>query len=102
MDLEWIVSVTSGVVLEIDEPYLLQYFASLREVIKAMADAAIRRSSGSPPPDPPRVGHALAASVGVSASRLAGDMLVAIPEPEILQANVEEKTLRVALHPVPG
>ena len=38
-----------GDVLQIDEPYLLQCFAALREVIAAMADAAIRRSTGTPP-----------------------------------------------------
>ncbi len=41
-----------GDVLQIDEPYLLQCFTLLREVISAMAEAAIRRSSGPPLPDP--------------------------------------------------
>jgi hypothetical protein len=35
--------------VEIDEPYLLDRFTLLRNVIEAMADAAIRRASGSSP-----------------------------------------------------
>jgi len=38
-----------GDLLQIDEPYLLQCFAALQEVIATMADAAIRRSTGTPP-----------------------------------------------------
>lgn len=39
-----------GDVIEIDEPYLLRCFALLREVVEAMAEAAIRRSSGRSSP----------------------------------------------------
>jgi hypothetical protein len=38
-----------GKTIEIDEPYLLDRFKLLRGVIEAMADAAIRRTSGSSP-----------------------------------------------------
>jgi hypothetical protein len=37
----------AGETVEIDEPYLLGRFTLLRNVIEAMADAAIRRASGS-------------------------------------------------------
>ncbi|MGP0064121.1 MAG: hypothetical protein ACLQGP_11050 [Isosphaeraceae bacterium] len=37
---------TLGDYVQIDEPYLLQCFALLREVVETMADAAIRRSAG--------------------------------------------------------
>jgi hypothetical protein len=36
-----------GDVVQIDEPYLMQCLALMRDVVEAMADAAIRRSSGS-------------------------------------------------------
>ena len=39
-----------GATIQIDEPYLLNSFALLREVIEAMAAAAIRRSSGPSSP----------------------------------------------------
>jgi hypothetical protein len=38
-----------GATIQIDEPYLLNCFALLREVLETMAAAAIRRSSGSSP-----------------------------------------------------
>jgi hypothetical protein len=38
-----------GATIQIDEPYLLNCFALLREVFETMAAAAIRRSSGSSP-----------------------------------------------------
>jgi hypothetical protein len=37
-----------GEIVQIEEPYLIDCFALLRTVITSMADAAIRRSSGSP------------------------------------------------------
>lgn len=37
-----------GDVIQIDEPYLLDRFTLLRDIIESMAAAAIRRSSGSP------------------------------------------------------
>jgi hypothetical protein len=40
----------AGMTVEIDEPYLLDRFTLLRIVIEAMADAAIRRASGSSSP----------------------------------------------------
>jgi hypothetical protein len=39
-----------GEAIQIDEPYLLGCFALLREVVEAMAAAAVRRSSGSATP----------------------------------------------------
>jgi hypothetical protein len=36
-----------GGIVQIDEPYLMQCLALMRDVVEAMADAAIRRSSGS-------------------------------------------------------
>jgi hypothetical protein len=39
-----------GDAIQIDEPYLLGCFVLLREVVEAMAAAAIRRSSGSSAP----------------------------------------------------
>jgi hypothetical protein len=36
-----------GQIIEIDEPHLLNCFASLRAVVVAMTDAALRKSSGS-------------------------------------------------------
>jgi hypothetical protein len=34
-------------ILQVDEPYLMQCLALMRSIIEAMADAAIRRSSGA-------------------------------------------------------
>jgi hypothetical protein len=36
-----------GDIVQIDEPYLMQCLAVMREVVQSMADAAIRRSSGA-------------------------------------------------------
>lgn len=41
---------TEGATIQIDEPYLLNCFALLREVVEAMAAAAIRRSFGPSSP----------------------------------------------------
>lgn len=41
-----------GETIQIEEPYLLQCFELLRDVLKAMADAAVRKSSSSPLPNP--------------------------------------------------
>lgn len=38
-----------GDIVQIDEPYLMQCLALMREVVEAMADAAIRRSAGVRP-----------------------------------------------------
>jgi hypothetical protein len=43
-----------GDIVQIDEPYLLRCFEMLREVVEEMTAAAIRRSSGSSPPQDPR------------------------------------------------
>jgi hypothetical protein len=36
-----------GDIVQIDEPYLMQCLALMRDVVDTMADAAIRRSSGT-------------------------------------------------------
>jgi hypothetical protein len=38
-----------GDILQIDEPYLMQCLALMQSIVEAMADAAIRRSSGTRP-----------------------------------------------------